>query len=366
VHRLALLLAFVATASSAQSPAEVLVVGNRSSAVSEQIARYYVQRRSVPQRNLCWLEVTPEETIARNVYEEKIAAPIAAFLKAEGLVDRILYIVTTLGVPLRIAGSYWGRDTDAAAVDSELTLLYEIIHGNKPPLRGPSRNPFFMRRDEPFRRPRFPMYLVTRLAGYDFADVKAMIDRSMAAVNRGKFVLDLNSSADRTGNDWLRTAALLLPKDRVVIDETTGVVYGQREVIGYASWGSNDPNRKGRFLGLGWLPGALVTEFVSSNGRTFVRPPDSWNITTWKDTANFFAGSPQSLTADYLHEGATGASGHVYEPYLAFTPRPDYLFPAYLSGRTLAESYYLSIPALSWQNIVVGDPLCRLKKDRGT
>ena len=363
VYRLALLLAVIATSAPAQSPPEVLVVLNRTSAVSQQIARYYAQRRSIPARNLCALEVTPEETIARSVYEEKIAAPIAAFLKAANLVDRILYIVTTLGVPLRISGSYLERDTDAAAVDSELTLLYQIIHGKKPPLRGPLPNPFFMRRDEPFRHPRFPIYLVTRLAAYDFADVKAMIDRSMVAVNRGKFVLDLSSSDDKTGNDWLRTAAILLPKDRVVIDETTAVLYGQREVIGYASWGSNDPHRKRRFLGFEWLPGAIVTEFVSSDGRTFVRPPDSWNITTWKDTANFFARSPQSLTADYLHEGATGASGHVYEPYLAFTPRPDYLLPAYFSDRTLAESYYLSIPALSWQNIVAGDPLCRLKKD---
>lgn len=71
--------------------------------------------------------------------------------------------------------------------------------------------------------------------------------------------------------------------------------------------------------------------------------------------------SPQSLTADLIHEGATGASGHVFEPYLTRTPRPDYLFPAYLGGRNLAQSYYLSIPLLSWMNIVVGDPLCSLR-----
>jgi len=33
-----------------------------------------------------------------------------------------------------------------------------------------------MKRDEPFRHPRFPIYLVTRLAAWDLADVKAMID----------------------------------------------------------------------------------------------------------------------------------------------------------------------------------------------
>ncbi len=46
------------------------------------------------------------------------------------------------------------------------------------------------------------------------------------------------------------------------------------------------------------------------------------------------------------------------------TPRPDFLLPAYYSGRNLAESYYLAIRALSWQNIVVGDPLCSIGKPR--
>ena len=75
-----------------------------------------------------------------------------------------------------------------------------------------------------------------------------------------------------------------------------------------------------------------------------------------------FAGSPQTLTADYIHDGVTGASGHVYEPFLQFTPRPNILLPAYYHGRNLAESYYLAIPLLSWMNIVVGDPLCSLGK----
>jgi uncharacterized protein (TIGR03790 family) len=102
-----------------------------------------------------------------------------------------------------------------------------------------------------------------------------------------------------------------------------------------------------------------MTEYVSTNGRTFTRPPDTWNLgTSWSE--GLFFGSPQSLTADYIHDGATGASGHVYEPYLEYTPRPNILLPAYYHGRNLAESYYLAIPALSWMNIVIGDPLCSL------
>jgi hypothetical protein len=40
--------------------------------------------------------------------------------------------------------------------------------------------------------------------------------------------------------------------------------------------------------------------------------------------------------------------------------RPEYVLPAYASGRNLAESYYLGMPFLSWQGVVLGDPLCAL------
>ena len=146
-----------------------------------------------------------------------------------------------------------------------------------------------------------------------------------------------------------------------MLDESSRPLYDQSDVIGYASWGSNDNNHNRRFANFRWLPGGIATEFVSTDGRTFQRPPDGWVPSKdWSNSRKWFAGAPQSLSADFILEGATGASGHVYEPYLAFTPRPDLLLPAYYSGRNLAESYYLAIPALSWQNIVLGDPLCSL------
>lgn len=354
------LLLALAAAALAQSPDEVLVVVNRASALSRRIGAYYVEKRRIPRSNVCEISAPADETIPRTVFDAKIARPVRACLQSRKLVERILYIVTTQDVPLRITGSA-GRNGDQASVDSELAPLYQDLHGARHELRGPLRNPFFGQRDAPFRHPQFPMYLVCRLAAYDFETVKAMIDRALAAVNRGKVVIDLESGDDRPGNDWLRNAVVLLPSGRTVFDESTKVVYGQQDVIGYAGWGSNDHSNKRRSPGFRWLPGAIATQFVSTDGRTFARPPDAWKVSTWKEPAKWFAGSPQSLTADLLHEGATGASGHVFEPYLGLTPRPDYLLPAYLNGRTLAESFYLAIPALSWQNIVVGDPLCRLR-----
>jgi len=358
VRRLASALLLAATLLPAQGPENVLLIVNNSSAVSKSIGEYYALRRHIPLHNICRINVRAEETISRAEYNE-LALRIRAYLDTHHLRDQILYIVTTSGVPLRVSGRI-GLDGDAASVDSELTLLYQI---------GPHRtagsipNPFFGRKYAKFEHPAFPLYLVTRLTGYNFDDVKAIIDRSLQAKNRGKFVIDLRSSSDETGNDWLRNAALALPKDRVIFDESETVLYNQKDVIGYASWGSNDSHHRQRHLGFQWLPGAIVTELVSTNARTFTRPPDDWNLGSWSDNPKtMFFDSPQTLTADYLHDGATGASGSVDEPYLHLNPRPDVLLPAYYQGRNFAESYYLSIPALSWMTVVVGDPLCTLGK----
>lgn len=354
---------FCTAAAFAQKPENVLVVMNAKSADSRQIADYYMKKRAIPAVNLCRISTTADEEIDRGVFDDEIAAAVRKCLTSRKLTDKILYIVTTLGVPLKIAGS-GGIQGDCASVDSELTLLYSDIKGARHPVPGVLVNPFYRQRETPFQHPLFPIYLVTRLAAYDVGEVKAMIDRALTARNSGKFVIDLNGPEDVEGNDWLRNAAILLPKERVIMDATPDVLTNQSDVIGYASWGSNDKKRTKRFLHFQWLPGAIMTEYVSSNGRTFARPPADWELgATWAvtDRLKWFANSPQSLSADYIHEGATGASGHVFEPFLAYTPRPDVLLPAYFSGRTLAESYYLSIPGLSWQNIVLGDPLCRLQ-----
>ena len=357
-------LLFLAAAGSliAQTGENVLLVVNRNDPASRQIGDYYRVRRGIPRANICELATTSDEEIDWKTYEDQIERHISECLTRAHLKEKVLYLVTTMGVPLRIQGTGAGFHSLRASVDSELTLLYGKLKGQKFGREGAVANPFFMKRDAPFQHSTFPIYLVTRLAAYDVADVKAMIDRSLAARNRGRFLLDLKSASDEMGNDWLRTAALLLPPKRVLLEESNRVLENEKDVIGYASWGSNDLNHSKRFLHFQWLPGAIATEYVSTNGRTFKRPPDAWNLTSWSDHAHFFAGSPQSLSADLIHEGATGASGNVYEPYLTACVRPDYLFPAYVQGRNLAESYYLGLMYLSWQGIILGDPLCSLGK----
>jgi uncharacterized protein (TIGR03790 family) len=365
MRRALLLLVVAVFVACAQSSKNVLVVVNKRSAVSEHIGQYYVHKREIPLENVCYIDTAEKEVISRDVYNREIEGPIGGCLEKGGLTESVLYIVTTLGVPLRVEATGPGKEwnlTDEAAVDSELVLLYAKLHGTKVSLVGALTNPFFGHVDAPFKHPNFPMYLVTRLAAWDFADVQGLIDRSLAAKNVGNFVVDLRGDNNTDGNRWLRETAALLPQKRLILDDTAKVLYDLKNVIAYASWGFNDPDRHRRTVGFRWLPGAIATEFVSTNGRTFVKPPQSWTIGTWKDPSNWFFGSPQDLSTDFVHEGATGVSGHVGEPFLAFCPRPNYVLPAYANGRNLAESFYLGIQGVSWQNIVIGDPLCKLRQ----
>jgi hypothetical protein len=63
--------------------------------------------------------------------------------------------------------------------------------------------------------------------------------------------------------------------------------------------------------------------------------------------------------APLLAKGAAATLGYVYEPYLPLTQNFDIFNARLMAGYTLVEAAYMSVPVLSWQNIVLGDPLYR-------
>ena len=154
----------------AQDGSNVLLVLNQSDSLSRRIGDYYVHARSIPLKNVCRLNVTSEETIPADIYDRQVEQPIAKCLQERHLVEQILYLVTTMGVPLRVSGAGSGPTQEVASVDSELTLLYAKAKGQQFRRAGPLRNPFFGQMSDKFRHPQYRMYLVTRLAAYDFAD----------------------------------------------------------------------------------------------------------------------------------------------------------------------------------------------------
>jgi uncharacterized protein (TIGR03790 family) len=357
----------LASRVAGQTADNLLLVVNSTSAASEDIGSYYARARAVPAANILRLPIDATEEISREVFERQIEAPIARWFNHRAAHDRILYIVLTKGVPLRVAGTM-GRDGTVSSVDSELTLLYRKLGGGVVPLQGPIANPYFLgerpvSEARPFVHERLDIYLVARLDGFSIADVHGLIDRAGAGVRAGRIALDEKGGfGNDAGNRWLERSAGLLKNrgfgDRVLLETTSKVVAGEKDLLGYYSWGSNDPAQKSRDLNLGFVPGALAGMFVSTDARTFQPPPSTWTLGRWEDARTYFAGAPQSLIGDLIHQGVTGVAGHVSEPYLDATIRPDILFPGYLAGFNLIESFYLAMPYLSWQTVVVGDPLC--------
>jgi hypothetical protein len=135
-----------------------------------------------------------------------------------------------------------------------------------------------------------------------------------------------------------------------ILDETDRFVNEESGVLGYASWGSNDANDTNHAIsGFAWVPGALAETFVSTSARSFTAPP----------------AYGQSLIADLIAEGVTGAKGYVFEPFLSAIARPDILFDRYLRGFNLADSYYMSSRFMSWMDVVVGDPKTRIRDGIG-
>ncbi len=68
---------------------------------------------------------------------------------------------------------------------------------------------------------------------------------------------------------------------------------------------------------------------------------------------------PTRLAADMVRAGFTGWGGAVADPLVEGLVRPHILFPAYVSGRSLAEAYALATRHVGWRTVVFGDPLCR-------
>jgi len=75
----------------------------------------------------------------------------------------------------------------------------------------------------------------------------------------------------------------------------------------------------------------------------------------------------QACATDWIARGGSFAIPTVAEPFTFGVADLEAFVPAmYANGMTFAEAAYMSIPALSWQNTPVGDPLARVTIGAGT
>jgi hypothetical protein len=74
----------------------------------------------------------------------------------------------------------------------------------------------------------------------------------------------------------------------------------------------------------------------------------------------------QGMVADFLLKGGSLGVGHVLEPFTFSVADNQILFGRMLTGGVCwAEAAWAAIPVLSWQNIVIGDPLAKIQVGAG-
>jgi len=120
-----------------QTAENVAVIVNTNSAESQRIADHYARVRGLPESNVIRIQASTDDAIERDAYVKTIEQPIGLAIRRAGLQDRLLYLVLTKGIPLRIVGTTGSAGT-SASVDSELTLLYRRLAGQPVSLQGRS------------------------------------------------------------------------------------------------------------------------------------------------------------------------------------------------------------------------------------
>jgi uncharacterized protein (TIGR03790 family) len=374
-----------------RSPDQVLVVVNQSSPVSKAIAQDYAVKRQV--RNVLSVECQDSavsiqnETITLASYMQSIEAPVHGFLTTHTNID---FIVLTKGIPIRITGAPMGTCDESSrepeisrghpSVDSYLSALdYTNMPGAlKVYLAGSGAigcalSNRYWNATDPFSHSKYGGYLVTRLDGYTEADAKALTARSLAAEQarsrlpaQGKVLLDvqpafgLGDKETQPGpitstNIWAESAYSEFNADMrhasgvltsrgvpVELDMAPTFIGGRSNLLGYFSWGSNEPGfTTNAYLSLFFAPGALSDTAVSTSARTFLPTQGG-----------------QSLLVDLVAHGLTGGKGYTDEPLLQAIASPTIVLDRYTAGYTLAESFYAASHFVCWEDIVIGDPLC--------
>ncbi len=93
-------------------------------------------------------------------------------------------------------------------------------------------------------------------------------------------------------------------------------------------------------------PGALMNTMESYNGRAF---------------GGYTPAFGQGSLADFIDAGGTFGLGNVWEPFSLTVPdNAQVVRNFYLGGLSWGEAAWSAVPLLSFQQIVIGDPLARI------
>jgi len=305
---------------------DVGVLINNNSDASKTIGWAFINARNISEENIFFFNdsgAPTKETINRDQFNEYFALPFLEMLANRSSSTELNYLVSTKGIPLRINGG-----ADKASFDQEFSLLggtynssigsdYWINH-DYGPLGGNGL--------KAFSRDDYGFFLVTRLTGYTVETALGLIEKANNSLGqRGIFALDLATNRNDSGykfwNEDLYTAQAELNGSKglpTIFDETSEFLTNLSNVMGYASWGSNDGSWNSN-----WLPnsGFNTMDSAYSSGAKYwnatlpnLSAGDTFNWTTQSEVKrDGNSAIKASLSAECSQESGYGTQGILAE-----------------------------------------------------
>lgn len=386
---------------AALEPHQILVIANKNAAGSVELARFYMSVRDIPKTHLLQLSVTNNEWCSRDEYEKKVANKVRKHLMEKDPLWQIRCLVTMYGLPLKVRPPEMTpeekkqvetlkrkqkiikerlqnseeqkeegidalreesktienriltltRKNQRSSLDSELALVLKEDYS----LIGGIPNPYFIGyKDKKLPIQKEKILMVSRLDGPSEKTVRRIIQDSLEAEKNGltgtayfdarwprpqKKKLSgyaLYDDSIHKAADQVRKSHLL----PVVVNDVDALFQpGESpDAALYCGWYS-----LAKYVdAFTWRPGAVGYHIASSECSTLKNK----NSRVWCKMM--------------LEKGVAATIGPVSEPYVQAFAVPEVFFGLLVEGKTsLVECYFLSLPFLSWQMVLVGDPLYR-------
>lgn len=98
---------------------QLAILANHNSADSLAVAQHYAQVRGIPQPHIIQLDLPLDETISREEYEKAVIQPTRHALEERGLASQIRVLITTYGIPLRVAAPQQTAQQQQWVIDAQ-------------------------------------------------------------------------------------------------------------------------------------------------------------------------------------------------------------------------------------------------------
>jgi uncharacterized protein (TIGR03790 family) len=382
----------------ALTPEEVLVIANSNAAKSRGLATYYMEQRKIPPQNLVMIWMTDKETCTRFEYEAKAIPPIRRFLKAN---PQIRALVTLFGVPLKIRGPDNSEEeiqqknrlnNEKKAIEQQLNAATPLDPKKRQALQGSLTR------------------VKSKISRFKISlDKNASFDSELSLVKQESY--DLNSWQPNpfylgfknrppqiSKSNVMMTSRLDAASPKIVrriIDDSieaereglAGTAYfdarwkdpGEKKLSGYAFY-DRSIHKAAQFH-------SKLLPVVVNDTQDLFQPGDCPNAALYcgwyslakyidafqwaKGSVGYHIASSEAATLKgetsqvwckrMLDKGIAATIGPTGEPYVQAFPVPEIFFNFLTEGYlTLAESYMVSLPYLSWKMVLIGDPLYRM------